>query len=53
MIDMEKDVNTGESRGNNLSVIDTAVLNLWMNQDAGQTGRNSPERSQVISLKKE
>jgi len=53
MVGMQKDVHAEESRDNNPSVIDTAALNLWMNQDAGQTGWDSPERSQVISLEKE
>jgi hypothetical protein len=53
MVGMQKDIHAEESRANNPSVIDTAALNLWMNQDARQTGRYSPEISQVLSFEKE
>ena len=49
MVGMQKDVHAEESRGNNPSVIDTAALNLWMNQDAGQTGRDFPA-AQLLQL---
>jgi PAS domain S-box-containing protein len=49
MIGMKKVLNSEVSRGNNPSVIDVAALNLWMNQDVEQTGRDFPA-AQLLQL---